>query len=246
MTRSSDQCIICTSLRDFITDCCSITTVRIPRSCVALLFQYFPLTSARTYSCAYVAFAFFADPAMQQFYRRFVRDYMRYKDDIQCAGAEMVNAVRADARKSIPNNPQGDYYALHIRRGDFQYKDVKIGAADIVKNLHFPNGTAIIPAGSLVYISTDDPDGVCKDCYAQRKPCSSFQPPLPEGCPEDPSWKGFTDAGWKIRFLRDYLKEGHIRESNPNTHGMVESIICSRAKGFAGTYFSTFTGYIHR
>jgi hypothetical protein len=27
---------------------------------------------------------------------------------------------------------------------------------------------------------------------------------------------------------------------------MIESIVCSRAKLFAGTYFSTFTGYIHR
>ena len=33
---------------------------------------------------------------------------------------------------------------------------------------------------------------------------------------------------------------------NPNIHGMVESIVCSRAKRFAGTYHSTFTGYIHR
>ena len=27
---------------------------------------------------------------------------------------------------------------------------------------------------------------------------------------------------------------------------MIESIVCARAKKFAGTYFSTFTGYIHR
>lgn len=27
---------------------------------------------------------------------------------------------------------------------------------------------------------------------------------------------------------------------------MVESIVCSRAKAFAGTFFSTYTGYIHR
>ena len=26
---------------------------------------------------------------------RFVRDYMRYKDDIQCAGTELVNMVSA-------------------------------------------------------------------------------------------------------------------------------------------------------
>lgn len=44
---------------------------------------------------------------------------MRYKDTIQCAGAELVGAVRADSRKQ---GLHGEYYALHIRRGDFQYK----------------------------------------------------------------------------------------------------------------------------
>jgi hypothetical protein len=42
------------------------------------------------------------------------------------------------------------------------------------------------------------------------------------------------------------MKVGHLKNVNPNTFGMVESIVCSRAKAFAGTYFSTFTGYIHR
>lgn len=67
------------------------------------------------------AWAFFADPKMQSFYRRFVRDFIRYKDEIQCAGAELVGTVRADARKILPSS-NGDYYALHIRRGDFQFK----------------------------------------------------------------------------------------------------------------------------
>ena len=40
---------------------------------------------------------------------------------------------------------------------DVQYKDVKLSAEDILKNLHFPNGTAIMPPGSMVYLSTDDP-----------------------------------------------------------------------------------------
>lgn len=111
---------------------------------------------------------------------------MRYKDNIQCAGAELVRAVRADARRVAPEF-NGEYYALHIRRGDFQFKDVKISAAEIVKNLHFPNGTSIIPTGALVYISTDDPDGKCLHCVAQRKPCESFSSPKPEGCPEDVS-----------------------------------------------------------
>jgi hypothetical protein len=64
---------------------------------------------------------------------------------------------------------------------------VKVSAAEIVRNLRFPNGTPIIPAGSLVYLSTDDPEGRCKDCFAQRKPCTEFPSPKPQGCPEDVS-----------------------------------------------------------
>eukprot|EP00597_Dinobryon_sp_UTEXLB2267_P001157 CAMPEP_0170072120 /NCGR_PEP_ID=MMETSP0019_2-20121128/9840_1 /TAXON_ID=98059 /ORGANISM="Dinobryon sp., Strain UTEXLB2267" /LENGTH=557 /DNA_ID=CAMNT_0010280937 /DNA_START=182 /DNA_END=1855 /DNA_ORIENTATION=+ len=199
------------------------------------------------------AFAFFADPDMQSFYRRFVRDYMRYKDDIQCAGAELLARVRQDSLALDPSQ-QGLFYALHIRRGDFQYKDVKISTPQILRNLRYPNGTAIIPVNrsSLVYISTDDPDGVCAHCYADSQACSLLRPRdrHPEGCPDDPSWKAFLDAGWHIRFLRDYLKDAPsdslLRLANPNTHGMLESIVCSRAAIFAGTYFSTFTGYIHR
>ena len=69
-----------------------------------------------------LAFAFFAAPAMTSFYKRFVRDFMRYKDDIQCPGAELVAAIRADVRAVNPANTAGEYYALHIRRGDLQFK----------------------------------------------------------------------------------------------------------------------------
>lgn len=68
-----------------------------------------------------LAFVFFASPYMQSFYKRFIRDYMRYNDDIQCAGADLVEAVRRDALKENPDGG-GRYHALHIRRGDLQYK----------------------------------------------------------------------------------------------------------------------------
>lgn len=61
-----------------------------------------------------------------------------------------------------------------------------------------------------------------------------------------PSWSAFEQFGWKIRFMRDYMHNDEFKDVNPNTYGMVESIVCSKAKAFAGTYFSTFTGYIHR
>ena len=49
--------------------------------------------------------------------------FFHISDTIQCTGATLVEAVRADARTlDRTGNPNGDYYALHIRRGDFQYK----------------------------------------------------------------------------------------------------------------------------
>ena len=82
------------------------------------------------------SFVFFASREMQSFYRRFVRDYMRYKDVIQCSGADMVERVRHMSRSMGLN---GTYYALHVRRGDFQFKEVKISAHDIVANLKGAN-----------------------------------------------------------------------------------------------------------
>jgi hypothetical protein len=67
---------------------------------------------------------------------------------------------------------------------------VKIQAQEIIDNLHFKNGTPIIPPGSVVYVSTDDPDGLCVNCYVQRKPCTSYSTPKPVGCPEDVSQIG--------------------------------------------------------
>jgi hypothetical protein len=66
---------------------------------------------------------------------------------------------------------------------------VKIGASEIVKNLNFSgrDGLPLIPRGALLYVSTDDPEGLCTGCMAQRKPCSEFSSPKPEGCPEDVS-----------------------------------------------------------
>ena len=51
--------------------------------------------------------------------------------------------------------------------------------------MKFRNGTPIIPAGALVYISTDDPDGQCRNCFVKGKACSAYESPKPVGCPED-------------------------------------------------------------
>jgi hypothetical protein len=103
-----------------------------------------------------------------------------------------------------------------------------------------------------VYIATDDPDGVCFKCEDEnKKPCPVYDKnrknlkPLPFGCLEDPTWTAFS-AVWNIRFLGDFIKRGVLDGINPHAFPFLEVIASSRAKKFAGTYFSTFTGYIHR
>ena len=62
---------------------------------------------------------------------------------------------------------------------------MKISAAEIVRNLNITgaDGLQIIPPGSLVYISTDDPDGVCAHCFVKGKSCDQYSEPKPVGCP---------------------------------------------------------------
>ena len=43
---------------------------------------------------------------------------------------------------------------------------MKLSATDILANLHHPDGRPIIPPGSVVYLSTDDPEG--KTEYVER------------------------------------------------------------------------------
>ncbi len=63
----------------------------------------------------FYAFLFFADYHQDLWTKRFVRDHLRYIDDIQCAAARVVHAVR---QKAIENgSPDGIYDSFHIRRG---------------------------------------------------------------------------------------------------------------------------------
>ena len=187
----------------------------------------------------FYSFLFFQDRAVNRFYKRFVRDYTRYQDPIQCAAARVVAALRGRAAATGVD----DFYALHVRRNDFQFREAKIGAADIVANL----APIAIPRGALVFLATDDPGGTCKGCLWERKPCDSYPIPRPKkyGCPDDPSWAAFEEAGWNVVMLGDFIPT-LLKDVNPNYYGMVDQVVCSRAKVWAGTYWSTFSAYIHR
>lgn len=99
----------------------------------------------------FYAFLFFQDWKEDLWMKRFVRDHVRYTDDIQCAAARIVAAVREDARKHGNANPGGEFDSFHIRRGDFQYKKTRVDAKDILEVARDQ-----IPRGTTVYVATDE------------------------------------------------------------------------------------------
>lgn len=98
----------------------------------------------------FYAFLFFQDWQQDLWMKRFVRDHVRYVDEIQCAAARVVHALRERA-KAKGTSPTGEFDAFHIRRGDFQYTVTRFEADKIYrvsKDKLVPNAT--------VYIATDE------------------------------------------------------------------------------------------
>lgn len=68
--------------------------------------------------------------------------YIRYKNEIFDLAWQFINYLG-----------DKDYYSIHIRRNDFQYKDLFITCEQILDNIK-----DIIPFGSKIYIATDHED----------------------------------------------------------------------------------------
>ena len=49
-----------------------------------------------------------------------------------------------------------------------------------------------------------------------------------------------------LRFLDDYRQLAGLDDIDPTLYGMIDTIVASRGSVFAGTWFSTFSGYIIR
>lgn len=91
-----------------------------------------------------------------------MRDHFRYTNEIMCAGARVVQAVREKARLHSPLNTKGLFDSFHIRRGDFQFK--KLISSDI--NILWEQSKDQLEDGSTLFIATDERD---KDFFEMLK-----------------------------------------------------------------------------
>lgn len=79
--------------------------------------------------------------------KRFVRDHLRYIDEIMCAAARIVQAVRERSKDD------GLFDTMHVRRGDFQYKKTRLEADKLLAL-----SKDKLKEGGLLYIATDERD----------------------------------------------------------------------------------------
>eukprot|EP00579_Thalassiosira_antarctica_P011230 CAMPEP_0201923208 /NCGR_PEP_ID=MMETSP0903-20130614/11017_1 /ASSEMBLY_ACC=CAM_ASM_000552 /TAXON_ID=420261 /ORGANISM="Thalassiosira antarctica, Strain CCMP982" /LENGTH=484 /DNA_ID=CAMNT_0048460485 /DNA_START=227 /DNA_END=1681 /DNA_ORIENTATION=+ len=98
-------------------------------------------------------FLFFQDWRHDLWSKRFVRDNLRFRDEIQCAAARVVVALRQRARLRDNNNSNGDFDSFHIRRGDLvkQYKTTGVSADEI-----YQNSRGELRVNATVFIATDE------------------------------------------------------------------------------------------
>lgn len=104
----------------------------------------------------FYAFLFFDDWTVDLWMKRFVRDHLRYVDEIQCAAARIV----AELRRLSPTN---DFDTLHIRRGDFKVKKVRIDSHELYSNIQ-----DVMTPNSTIYIATDEKDRQYFEPFFQR------------------------------------------------------------------------------
>ena len=113
----------------------------------------------------FYTFLFFQDWKADVYYKRYVRDHVRYTDDIMCAAARVVNAVRKKARKADPSNTDGVFDTMHIRRGDFEeWYDVGGLSADD----YYDQSRSKLTKGSTIFIATDEKDKSFFDIFKEH------------------------------------------------------------------------------
>lgn len=100
----------------------------------------------------FYGFLFFEDWREDLWNKRFVRDHLRYRDDIQCAAARIVQKVREHVAKRT-GGESTDFDSFHVRRGDFQYKETRVDIETIIANTK----NELTP-GSTIFIATDERD----------------------------------------------------------------------------------------
>jgi hypothetical protein len=104
----------------------------------------------------FYGFLFFQDWRQDLWTKRFIRDHVHYNDEIACAAARVVEAIRKRSKERHPEtNPNGDFDSMHVRRNDWetQFGDYIVSSSEL-----YQNTKQELTPGRTVYIATDEKD----------------------------------------------------------------------------------------
>lgn len=186
----------------------------------------------------FYTFHFYEDWKQDLWTKRFVRDHFRYHDEIICAAARVVAAIRsrvrsrghADSHNATFNTgtPQNSnicaifilhliptlFPSVHIRKGDFkeQYEATQISAMEL-----YNYSESFLQKNSTLFIATDHRD-------------KSFFAPF--------------QKNYDVVFLDDFKEE--LKGINSNYFGILDQVIASKGDVFVGTFWSTLSAYVNR
>mmetsp|Transcript_10298 Transcript_10298/g.20656 ORF Transcript_10298/g.20656 Transcript_10298/m.20656 type:complete len:584 (+) Transcript_10298:79-1830(+) len=99
----------------------------------------------------FYSFIHFTSPRVGNFYKRLIRNRCRYSDEIFCSSGKIIQALSGGNVDANSNHTLSSYSSMHIRRGDFQWKKMRITADE-----WFENTKDIFHPGETIYIATDE------------------------------------------------------------------------------------------
>jgi len=176
----------------------------------------------------FYTFVFHRDIEKGRRIKRIVRDHVHFRDEIFQLAERIINKLQ-----------DFKFSCLHIRHNDFPYKEAWISADEIVDNTK-----RFIKEGETVYIATDE---IGNEKKALLK--SAWNDPTAMVKKAEHTWFTPMKEKWgknHVVFLSDFWDELLKKDTPSIWIGCVESVVCSRARVFAGTRKSTFSGYIQR
>lgn len=169
---------------------------------------------------------FFTDDKVGNFYKRFARDFVRYHDEVFCAAGKIILALMYEndvltgtnnSMAELDTELVGGYSSLHVRRGDLQFKEV----AGMTSSDWYNNTKELWKPNEILYIATDERNNTYFDDFRKKH-------------------------SGRLRFFDDYYALANLDSIEQTHYGMIDTVVASRGSVFAGTWFSTFTGYIIR
>ena len=91
------------------------------------------------------AFIHFTNPKIGNFYKRLIRNRCRYSDEIMCSSGKIIQRLMGEHNDA----KNLSFSTMHIRRGDFQWKSMRISSEE-----WYENTKDVLRPGETVYIAT--------------------------------------------------------------------------------------------